>query len=93
MEITISELLKLENPNLIDIRGIDSYNRNHIPKAIPMDSMSLLLSPESYLKKDKTYYFYCDSGTRSKFLVKKLNSMGYSTVSVIGGFNNYLLRK
>lgn len=93
MEITISELLALQNPNLIDIRGIDAYRKNHIPGAIPIDSMSLLLHPDIYLKRDQIYYLYCNSGVRSKLLVEKLNRMGYSTVSVLGGFQNYLLRK
>ncbi len=93
MKISISELLKKKNVNIIDIRNRSKYLVGHIPGVVSMDASSLLLHPENYLKKEEVYYFYCDFGIRSEALVEKLNARGYSTVSVIGGYNNYLLRR
>ncbi len=93
MEIDIFELLRMHNPTIIDIRSRDKYNKEHIPGAISLDYMDILLHPDIYLNSKDIYYFYCDSGVRSKILVQKLVKMGYSAISVVGGFNNYLLRK
>ena len=93
MEITVFDLLKKDKALIIDIRNHSKYLMGHIPGAISIDSYSLLFHPESYLEKEKTYYLYCDSGIRSRALVERLNAKGYSTVHVIGGYNNYLLRK
>ena len=92
MNIGISELLN-NNLNIIDIRDYNKYLQGHIPGAISIEYFELDNNPEKYLRKDKKYYLYCDSGFRSKILVQKLNSLGYNTVNIIGGFNNYLLRK
>ena len=93
MEITISELLKRENVNIIDIRSHSRYLAGHIPGAISIDAYSLLFYPDKYLRKGENYYLYCDSGVRSKALVERLNAKGYSTVNIMGGYNNYLLIK
>ena len=93
MEISISEYLKLDPTHLIDIRSYEKYQRNHIPSAISIDYRRILSHPEQYLNKKETYYFYCDTGFHSKILVQRLNQMGYSAISISGGFKNYLLRK
>ena len=79
--------------NIIDIRNRDKYNINHIPGSINIESFELLNNPSKYLKKDEIYYIYCTSGITSKKVVNKLNKIGYNTVNIDGGFNNYLLRK
>lgn len=79
--------------NIIDIRSINKYNSNHIPGAIHIDSTELLYNPSKYLDKNREYYIYCQSGVTSKMVVNKLNNMGYNTINIDGGFNNYLLRK
>ena len=79
--------------NIIDIRSRSKYNLNHIPGAINIESFELLNNPSKYLNKNDIYYLYCSSGFTSKMVVNKLNSLGYNTVNIDGGFNNYLLRK
>ena len=79
--------------NIIDIRSKSKYLENHIPGAINIDSYELLFNPDKYLKKEEIYYIYCTSGISSKMVVNKLNKIGYNTVNIDGGFNNYLLRK
>ena len=90
--ITISELLKLNTNNIIDIRNNYEYQLGHIKNAKSIPVNELLLSPEKYLKKEETYYLYCNSGFTSLNVVKKLNKLGYRTVNIIGGYHNYLLR-
>ena len=79
--------------NIIDVRSTYKYNLNHIPGAINIESIELLNNPSMYLNKKDTYYLYCDSGYTSSMVSNKLNIMGYNTVNIDGGFNNYLLRK
>lgn len=93
MNISIIELLRNHYLNIIDIRDKQKYLKNHIPGAVSIEASELIKNPTIYLEKAKTYYLYCDSGYHSKIVVKRLNDMGYRTVNIIGGFNNYLLRK
>ena len=79
--------------NIIDIRSNDKYNINHIPGSINIEFFELVNNPSKYLNFKDTYYLYCTSGYTSKMVVNKLNSLGYNTVNIDGGFNNYLLRK
>ena len=79
--------------NIIDIRTKEKYLKSHIEGAVNISYMDLLLNHKKYLDKDKTYYIYCDSGIRSKRLVNELNSLGYHTIDIEGGYNNYLRRK
>ncbi len=94
--ISIEELLnKLtkEPLNIIDIRNHQDYLYGKIPTAKNIDKFLLLKSPELYLEKNKTYYIYCQSGNSSSNLVNALNRLGYNTVNIAGGYNNYLLRR
>lgn len=79
--------------NIIDIRSRYEYSINHIPGAINIDYLELLSNPSKYLNMNDTYYLYCTSGYTSSMVVNKLNRLGYKTVNIDGGFNNYLLRK
>ena len=90
MEITVDELLLIKNARIIDVRDVQKYKIQHIPGAISVDFYQLLSHPDSYLVKGDTYYLYCDLGVRSKMLVQKLNHMGYSTKSIVGGFYSYI---
>lgn len=92
MNISISELLRNQYLNIIDIRDKHKYLENHIPGAISIEANELIKNPTIYLEKMKTYYLYCDSGYRSKIVSQRLNNMGYRAVNITGGFNNYLLR-
>lgn len=95
--IEIDDFLKLlysnQPLNIIDIRTSFEYQLNRIPTAKNIDRNLLEFSPEKYLNKSETYYIYCHSGSTSKMLVNRLNTLGYKTVNITGGFNNYLLRK
>lgn len=77
----------------IDVRSRNKYLLGHIDGAINIDFYELMISPDKYLNKEMKYYIYCDTGTRSKILVFKLNKMGYDCVNVNGGYNNYMFSK
>ena len=87
------QLLMSQKLNIIDIRQPYLYASAHIPGAINLDQTLLLTNPAKYLSRENKYYIYCDSGSKSGYVVQKLNSLGYNTVNISGGFNNYLLKR
>lgn len=90
--ISVTELSKLTDPNIIDIRSIENYNNNHIPTAINIPFEKLLISPTKYLKLSETYYIYCQKGYSSLSVCRALANMGYRTVHIIGGYEEWLLK-
>ena len=72
--------------------SFNQYQNGHISGARFIEKYELIKNPEKYLNKEETYYIYCNSGIQSKMVVQKLNSIGYSTVNIDGGYYNYLLR-
>ena len=94
--ITIIDLIqKLEKSpiNIIDIRANYEYLQGRIPTAKNISKNVLKTLPEKYINKKEIYYIYCQSGRSSNTVVQELNSKGYHTVNIVGGYNNYLLRK
>ena len=92
--IDINEINQINiNNNLIDIRDKYEYNLSHIHNAINIPYTYLLMMPENYLDKNKKYYLYCDSGTKSRKMCEHLNEQGYNTINLIGGYDSYLLNK
>lgn len=94
--ISINSLLSLlENApiNIIDIRSNIEYQQGRIPTAKNINRILLSQNPEKYLNKTETYYIYCQAGHFSNTLVEQLKNKGYNTINIIGGYNNYLLRK
>ena len=92
-EISINELLKLSNPNVIDIRDNYSYNEGHILNARNIPYYSLLSNYSLYLSKNEKYYLYCNYGYQSMQISNRLNSFGYDTYYIKEGYlyfkNNY----
>lgn len=96
MSIRMEEFLKRYkngNLNLIDIRDKYKYEYSHIEGAINIPSNYLITNPENYLDKAKRYYLYCYNGHISNDVSNELNYLGYNTVSILGGYNYYLLIK
>lgn len=78
---------------VIDIRRAEKYNVSHMENAVNISFNELYLFPDRYLDKNKQYYLYCDTGSRSKVLVKHLNDKGYNCVNIDGGYNKIMLGK
>jgi len=81
------------NNNLIDIRDKYEYILSHIDRAINIPYTYLAMMPENYLDKNKKYYFYCNSGNKSRKLCEHLNEQGYQTIDLVGGYNSYISQR
>ena len=81
----------LDNNNiLIDIREKYEYVLGNIKNSINISYNYLMMQPDEYLNKNKVYYIYCESGSRSRKLCNYLFSLGYSVVDLFGGYKEYL---
>ena len=88
-EISIYQLLKLSNPNIIDIRDKYSYNLGNLTGSKNIPYYSLLSNYSIYLNKKETYYLYCDYGKQSKEISNRLNLFGYNTYYVKEGYLDF----
>jgi len=84
--------MKKEGVNIIDIRDNYQYQLGHIKNARNVPMNFLLTSPDNYLRKDVTYYLCCEFGTRSNRCVRELNHLGYKTINILGGYQEYKLK-
>ena len=84
--ISIDEVMLMDNPIIVDIRDNYSYNLAHVKNAINIPYYNLLNNFSHYLDKNKVYYLYCLEGKQSLEISKRLNSFGYNTMSILGGF-------
>lgn len=84
--VTIDEVMKMDNPIIVDIRDNYSYSISHVKNAINIPYYNLLNNFSHYLDKNKRYYLYCSEGNQSLEISKRLNLFGYNTKSIKGGF-------
>lgn len=76
--------------NIIDIRDQYLYNVGNIPSSKNIPVNFLIMQPDKYLEKDKTYYLYCSFGMQSAKACSKLSGLGYKVINVLGGYNDYV---
>ncbi len=88
--ISVAELLSLNSINIIDVREFYYYSLGHIRGAISIPYYNLLNNYSHYLNKYTKYYLYCETGEQSSEIVDRLNRFGYDTVSIDGGYREYL---
>jgi rhodanese-related sulfurtransferase len=79
------------NNILIDIRDKYEYILGNLKRSINIPYNYLMLVPDEYLNKNKRYYIYCDTGTKSRKLCMHLSNLGYSVVDLVGGIKDYLV--
>ena len=60
---------------------------NDLSKAVHYN----ILTPEEYLSKNRRYFIYCDSGSKSRKLCLHLSNLGYDVVDLVGGIKEYLV--
>lgn len=90
--ISVDKFKELDGEiNIIDIRGVESYNGGHIDGAKNIDFNKLLISPNIYLNKNDIYYIYCQKGIKSKKLCDILRQSGYKVINIIGGYEAWIL--
>lgn len=81
----------VENSVILDIRTLEEYNSGHIENADLLDYYSKSFRYElSQLNKDKTYYIYCRSGSRSGQTLSMMKDLGFTSVINLGsGINSW----
>lgn len=89
--IFVSELRKLNNINIIDIRSREKYNNGHIQTSINIPLEKILINFNKYLDKNKKYYIYCQKGIQSKKMCQILKNNGFNVVNVNGGYEEWIL--
>jgi molybdopterin/thiamine biosynthesis adenylyltransferase/rhodanese-related sulfurtransferase len=94
-EITTSDLharLELDDaPLVLDVREIDEWQEGHVPGALHVPRGNLEARIEALLP-DRTAEIavICAGGSRSAFVTKTLNELGYASVAnVAGGFSDW----
>ena len=92
-DISVKNLKKLSNINLIDIRSVEKYNNGYINDAINIPVEQLLIKPEKYLVKYNKYYIYCQRGVQSKKICSILHRKGYNVVNVLGGYEAWIMNE
>lgn len=92
--ISIEEFIKIASSvSIIDIRIIENYNNGHIDGAKNIPFNQLIISPEKYLQKNKTYYIYCSKGTKSIKACQILARQGYLVYNILGGYEAWIMAK
>jgi len=83
--ISWSELEKLENPYILDVRTEYEYSYGHIKGSIniPVDELRENLQ---ILDKNKDIYVHCQTGLRSYLACRILNQHGFNSKNIVGGF-------
>jgi len=89
--ISVKELKKIGNVNIIDIRNREKYNNGYIYNAINIPLEKLLINFNKYLEKNKKYYIYCQKGVQSKKICQILKMNGFDVVNILGGYEAWVL--
>jgi len=67
---------------LIDVRTEGEYRMGHIPNSLHLDLFSPDLQNKiQALDKDKKYFIYCRSGSRSAHVCSMMGHMGFKNLS------------
>ena len=91
--ISVNELSKLSNINIIDIRSVEKYNNGCILNAKNIPVQQLIIKPEKYLNKYERYYIYCQKGIQSRKVCQILTNNGYSVVNISGGYEAWKINE
>ena len=95
-ELTIEELndYSQETIQLVDIRDEGSVIYGMMPGAINITYSEFVSDNKNWitkLNKDQKIVLYCQRGEKSKDIAEQLESMGYDSYSLTGGFGAYLI--
>lgn len=70
---------------LVDVRTPEEFKAGHIPGAINIRNESIKGEPEELPDKNARILLYCRSGLRAKDAMTKLDELGYTDLSNMGG--------
>ena len=74
---------------LLDVRTRSEYAGGHIPGSRNIPLQEIQKAPSAIPRKDTPLFVYCYSGARSRQAVNRLQKMGYTNVTNIGGISAY----
>ncbi|MDD2202943.1 MAG: rhodanese-like domain-containing protein [Bacilli bacterium] len=92
-KIKLTELFKIKDPIIIDVREPDEYRRGCISKATNIPAGTLVDNCEKYLSIHKKYYIYCETSLRSMRVCEFLSDLGYDVYLIEGGYKEWLAIK
>ena len=72
---------------IIDLRPEEEYQERHIKGAVNIPQGEL--KPGWYIPKNIPLILYCERGSRSMAVGRKLAEKGYRVISVVGGIRAY----
>lgn len=93
--VSVADLSKVDFTNeqnvLLDVRTPEEFAEGHIDHAINVDVNSAHFDSEiQKLDKEKTYYVYCQAGTRSSKASSRLLRNGFTNiVNLKDGYSSY----
>lgn len=85
----IEEYHSVPNAVLLDVRTPQEYRDGHIPGSKNVALQTIEQAASVVKSKETPLYVYCYSGSRSGQAVNKLQRMGYTNVTNIGGIAAY----
>ena len=88
--IDINEITSIDFQNkknvLLDVRTSNEFKEGHLPNAIHIDVMNSEFSNKILLEnKEKNYYIYCRSGTRSLKAYSMMKNLGFKNLINLEG--------
>ncbi|NJB72783.1 rhodanese-related sulfurtransferase [Saonia flava] len=89
-EIPITELSQkdIDKGILVDVRTPEEYNMGHLDSAMNINWFDEDFAKQfESIDKNKTLYLYCKMGGRSAKASELLESKGYKTVNLLGGYD------
>lgn len=83
-EITVLELAKLENAQIIDVRELEEFAAGHAVGAMSIPLGEIVDRPPETFD-DAPVYLICQSGRRSSLAAEALLAQHHDVVNVVGG--------
>jgi rhodanese-related sulfurtransferase len=93
-EISITDLVAVDSPYVVDVREVDEYTDGHVPAAINVP-LSTLVDSYSTISAEPVVYVVCQLGGRSARACEFLSNLsefdGVKFVNVVGGTAAWIL--
>lgn len=93
-EISITDLVAVDSPYVVDVREVDEYTGGHVPAAINVP-LSTLVDSYSVISAEPVIYVVCQLGGRSARACEFLSNLsefdGVKFVNVVGGTAAWIL--
>ena len=74
---------------LLDVRTPEEFSEGRVPGSRNLPLQNIDTAEEAVKDKDTPLFVYCYSGARSRQAVNRLQKMGYTSVTNIGGISAY----